>query len=449
MKKTAQIYCLGNYRQVDTAHCDITFVDSIESLPADVGGLLLLSLSAEQQDLILNQLHASHRYWTWRVYGLEDSARLSLMADGLWDEALCLEDYEQHQSKLTLIHSPEEVDPLLGWLWLDNTRSLIPVKSGDTPSLYSYPLLESIHPDLESPYRYLMSEINRELLVSERLVDRVRVCGNCQGGHLNYVDVCPSCHDFDIESSQSLHCFTCGYVGAQDEFLRSTKLECPKCLTQLRHIGVDYDKPIETHRCNSCQQRFAEAETRVSCFSCDHKNEISDLIVRRIHQCKIGYQGDHSIRHGHRLTTPELMLKGKVDVAFFNSILVWSNKLAKRSQEEHLILGLYLPRLDGYGKLYGDAKMFSLTEQIASRLNGLFRETDICCQVRNDMLLVLMPHATEQSLPVLQEKIESLAALIEEDNFSLKVFAWKLPDENLADDAALWIQNKLMDVYAL
>ncbi|WP_207905750.1 hypothetical protein [Aestuariirhabdus litorea] len=410
--------------------------------------MLILALSPEQQDQTLRAFHRLHRFWSWRIYVVEPSDLSAVLSDGQWEEERCLGELEKHRAKLPLIHNPDEVDPLLGWLWLDSGRSLIPVKDGSDASLYVYPLLESIHPDLESPYRYLMSELNRELLGTEQLVDRIRVCGGCQGGHLNYLDVCPFCHELDIESSQSLHCFTCGYVGEQGEFLRSGRLECPKCLTPLRHIGVDYDRPIETHRCNSCNQKFAQADTRVSCFSCGQKNEIHDLIVRKIHQYKIGYQGGHSIRYGHRLTTPELMLKGKVDAAFFNSLLVWSNKLARRTKQQHLLMGLYLPGLADYGKLYGEARMFALTEQIAYRLNGLFRETDVCCQVRNELLLVLMPYAARESLPVLQSKIETLAAMIEEDDFRLQVFAWGLPDDTLADDAANWIQSRLTQVYA-
>ena len=36
-------------------------------------------------------------------------------------------------------------------------------------------------------------------------------------------------------------------------FLSSGALACPKCTTRLRHIGADYDRPLENHTCNVCR----------------------------------------------------------------------------------------------------------------------------------------------------------------------------------------------------
>ncbi|MCV5275922.1 hypothetical protein OFC49_34870, partial [Escherichia coli] len=85
-------------------------------------------------------------------------------------------------------------------------------------------------------------------------------------------------------------------------------------------------------------------------------------------------------QHGKSIQAPELSIKGKVEVSFFQNLLVWLNKVALRHKEQHLLLGLHLPTIDEYGKQYGDAKLFSLMDQLTRRLSGLFRDTDICCQ---------------------------------------------------------------------
>ena len=119
-----------------------------------------------------------------------------------------------------------------------------------------------------SSHSWLQQKQQENLLEAGELLDRLRQCPSCSSSRLNYVDVCPECHALDIVREPSLHCFVCGHVGPQQAFLKGDALVCPNCLSQLRHIGSDYDRPLENYRCRSCGAFFVDAEVDVRCIDC-------------------------------------------------------------------------------------------------------------------------------------------------------------------------------------
>lgn len=439
------IYYLGSRTQCVLDTHRVVCVKNLNELPDSIGCVLIIANDIDDQ---LEEFHRLRKYWSWRVYVTSSSLLSEHLSDGVWQETQVVQ-CDEHRHRLETLKVNQEIDPLLGWLGLDETRQLLPFRDSNSASVYRYPLLDAYLPDLESPDRFLFSETKRDLLFNRNLVDRIRVCNQCGGGHLNYIETCPECHHFDIEEQVSLHCFTCGHVAEQSRFRRGGKLQCSKCLTLLRHIGVDYDRPLENHVCNQCHHAFAEAHTMVNCLSCEYQAEVTKLVVRKIYALGIGEQGQYMLRHGKQLSLPQFMLKGKVDPNYFVSVLAWLNKIALRHQEVHLLLGLCLPRLSEYARTKGDAKTFALTEQITHRLNNLFRESDLCCQYKQDIVFVLMPKTGRKEFPILQQKIEQLCNLIDEPDFVLNVFNWELPNKELNEEPLLWLQQCLGEIYAV
>ncbi|EIO2343487.1 diguanylate cyclase [Vibrio parahaemolyticus] len=389
----------------------VILVNQIEEVPVGLGGMVCISYQDTQQiNHALKAFFKEKGRWSWAVYVTVETPYSRCIADGVFEEVESKKVWRSIQSKIDSIDEPDVLDPLIGWLGVNRQRRVSALKSLESTSIYSFPIIDLLFPDIYSTYRYVLSEQGRGVLEPEALIDRIRVCSHCNSGHLNYVEVCPDCSSIDIDSQSSLHCFTCGHVGEQHSFQRRGKLECPKCLTQLRHIGVDYDRPLENHVCHSCSSLFVEAATISQCLSCDSKI--------------------------------------KVEVSFFQNLLVWLNKVALRHKEQHLLLGLHLPTIDEYGKQYGDAKLFSLMDQLTRRLSGLFRDTDICCQYKQDVLLVLMPNTTNASLSVLQQKLSDLGDLVEDEEFELDVFAWGLPDPVIEGGVSVWIESLMGEIYA-
>ena len=443
------LYWLGNNAPEAAMFEQVIRVTTVDDLPDIWGGILCLSLDdPQEQNTMLATMFSHPKFWSWSTYVVQNNPYCECLTDGIFNEKVAFEHGKNTKIKLSKLPDIEKIEPFVGWLGINRQRRIRPVKQLNSLTIYRYPIIEALYPELYSSYRFIVTETKREMLEAERLVDRIRVCKQCNGGHLNYVEVCPNCKSIDIDVQTSLHCFTCGHVGDQQSFLRKGKLECPKCITQLRHIGVDYDRPLETHICHKCSHLFVEADTISHCLNCDTQTDIAELIVQKIHQLKLGQLGEYVYQHGKILQAPELSIKGKVDAGYFENILLWVNKVALRHDEEHLLLSMHLPRLEEYSNLYGDSKLFALLDQITNRLNGLFRDTDICCQYKQDVLLVLMPKTKISTMPVLQNKIEQLTQLIEDELFTLHVSAFKIPDPRINDGVKIWLAETVGNIYA-
>ncbi len=232
---------------------NVEYINDVEALPAGMGGMFCVNASEPKQlEVILKAFYQQQERWSWAVYTTIETPYSRCVTDGTFDLTTSYKAWQSSRSRLESVPQVTSLDPLIGWLGINRNRRLTAMKSLESSSIYTYPLIEAFYPDIYSTYRYVLSEKARDILESEQLMDRIRVCTHCNSGHLNYVEVCPQCSSIDIESQSSLHCFTCGHVGEQQSFQRRGKLECPKCLTQLRHIGVDYDRPLENHVCNQC-----------------------------------------------------------------------------------------------------------------------------------------------------------------------------------------------------
>ncbi|MCG9683250.1 diguanylate cyclase [Vibrio sp. Isolate23] len=428
----------------------VIYVRSVQELPEVFGGAACIAFSNQDtQKETLKAFYQQKLRWSWCLFSTEENTLTTCLTDGLFDENTAFDLWHNTQKKLSTASDIQALDPIIGWLGVNRERRITSLKNVSEPTIYQYPLIEFLYPELDSAYRYALSEQSRNILEKEHLIDRIRLCSQCNSGHLNYVDVCPICQSIDIESQSSLHCFTCGHVDDQQAFTRKGKLACPKCLTQLRHIGVDYDRPLENQKCHTCSNMFVEASTITQCMSCDSKVPVHELIERKIYQYKLGESGQYIYQHGKATQAPELSIKGKVEAGYFVNLISWLNKVALRHNENHLILALYLPSIDHYGQQHGDTKLFALIEQITARLSGLFRDTDICCQYKQDVLLVLMPKTHHSSLSAIQNKLSALSKLIEEDDFELNVFARSLPDHAFNGDPESWLEALLREIYAV
>lgn len=146
------------------------------------------------------------------------------------------------------------------------------------------------------------------------------------------------------------------------------------------------------------------------------------MVIRKLYQYSLGDRGKYIFINGNDLDAPILSIKNKVNIDYFTNLLNWINKLAIRHNEHHLLLGLYLPSLDEYGKHHGDDKLYLLTKQITNRLGESFRDTDICCQYKEDILYIFMANTDKSRLNILEHKLSTIMDTINERTFIINVF---------------------------
>ena len=128
-----------------------------------------------------------------------------------------------------------------------------------------------------------------------------------------------------------------------------------------------------------------------------------------------------------------------IDKTSFHNLLVWINKLALRHEQSHVLLGVKVSGIENYTHQFGEIKRLQLIDTISNNFNGILRDTDICCQYDNEILLLLMPMTPTDSSPIIEHKIKGIADRIESELIDLNVYIWSLPDKQLHNNASGWL----------
>ncbi|WP_372881785.1 hypothetical protein [Psychromonas sp.] len=397
-----------------------------------------IDLDTQQQDQLLSRIHQSEHGWTWTVYVKSHSELSEYLCDGL----LSQQKISNTAAKLSLL-SKTPADKLLAYLWLNENRKLKPKRDRYSDSIYSYPLLNLYHHAQKTPFIYLAKQLESNNFAESKFVDRVRYCRQCNSGHLNYIETCPSCFSPNIKEQLSLHCFTCGHVADKKKFIHQSGLTCPNCLTHLKHIGVDYDRPLEMFVCLDCNHDFIEAKTKASCLSCDHLSDISELIMRNLLEYKKGENAHFLLVHGGNSHISHISLSGNVDKPIFQAMLSWRNQLSIRHKQEDLLIALKFKNIAPFLNAYGEIALIELINQLSENLDLIFRDSDISCQYSDDSVLILLPMTGKASLPVLQKRLTDTIEKIEYEHIYLQIKVWSLPDPSLPEDNAQWLAEKM------
>ncbi len=399
----------------------------------------------DEQDQLLIQLRMHPRWFMFPVFILQSSPLSAYLCDGLLQDDLLLriEQFEQRYQLLKLDPEKGLTERLLSYLWLWPGRTLMAKAYPESPRLYDYPLAALWTDQDNELFAWLYSMERDGLIEGAELVDRVRYCSSCHSGHLNYVETCPECGSIDVGTESALHCFACGHVAAQSDFLHGGHLSCPNCLSQLRHIGVDYDRPLENYRCHSCHSLFVDGVVKVRCLENRHEQSPEQLIMRTIRHYQLTDAGVMFIRNGAlRNLIPE-WIGGNVAKEHFYWLLLWQNKLALRHKVFHLVVALKFINLAQAIYHLGEAEAITRIDALTQRLQSVLRLTDVCCHYRDDILLFFLPNTPANQIEVITRKLANLGAEQSSHQLHLDFRLQPLPDATLDDNAALWIEQLL------
>lgn len=269
---------------------------------ADACGFLLEDGSTELQDALLWHIRGSRWWHAW--VALSPKAPVSpfeSLADARQTRERAVHAAVLVQSARAELLAATHLDfeeRLLQFLFIRDGAQLQPLCDRQSHYLYRYPLAEALGADEERVTRVLLDLQRRRFLEPGLPLDRVRHCRKCSSAHPHYHDVCPHCRSIQIEKSAALHCFTCGHVAPQADFMQDSKLVCPQCNASLRHIGVDYDRPLTQYACADCHHAFIEPAVQVRCLDCGELAEPDALDVRSIAPLRLSARGRAALREG-------------------------------------------------------------------------------------------------------------------------------------------------------
>ncbi|MBV7315123.1 hypothetical protein [Shewanella sp. NIFS-20-20] len=419
------------------------FIDNMnELLNVDLNNayFVIAAAPAEQDELLL-YLRKQYTTGLCLIFVTAASRMSPYLANGLFGEDVDkhVDKYLHKKSLVNLYYEKNHEFTLLTYLWLHPDFELTPMKDPQGASLFYYPIFEAWGISNVDSFALLAQLQAKGWLESTRLISRVRFSPCCHSSHLNYIDVCPRCFDLDINIMASLHCFNCGHIGEQSAFRDAGVLACPNCFTQLRHIGVDYDRPIETHSCRCCHHMFVDANVQAQCLECDEKHALDELVVRNIHTYRLAQSGRLLVIQG-AMTQIFSEISGNVmDSNQFYWVIKWQNELARRHHHRHAIIAIKVLNLD---EIVSSELSFLQLQEFQERLSSIVRTTDACSQFTEEGLLLFLPFVNSNQLQSVYKKLTELTSSLSQE-FQFQFNHVELPSE-IGIDVKSWLVDNFV-----
>lgn len=297
----------------------------------------------------------------------------------------------------------------------DTTLKPVPTKSSLMG--YSFPFLDV---NIEQ-YEYqevidlFMVGLDKGYL-SEDFVDYVHLCSNCLSGFINYRETCPKCGTGKHESQHTIHHFVCGYVGPESDFQHKKGLVCPKCDRQLRHIGVDYDKPSLVSECEN-GHIFQQPVMKTFCFNCHEENELGNLFDYKINEYTLTASGAHVAVSGKTKEKREVEeLEGFVSLAVFKTFLKVEIQRQKALQKTSSVTYMNLMLAPSTLKNHQD-EYTAFSHELAKLVKNQLKPTEIVSFLNDDVFLVLTPEQSKEETSARFEEIKSTMLSVIKNNF--------------------------------
>lgn len=196
----------------------------------------------------------------------------------------------------------------VNFMFTRGRKMLAPVIDPHSVIGNTYPEL-SINFDREEGSQVLdiLDWAEREGMIWPDFADKIYLCNNCSSGLLSYREVCPHCNSSHVDSQDLVHHFPCAHIAPISEFRNPVDgtMSCPKCNKQLRHIGVDYDKPSVINKCNNCSSSFQDMFVKAKCLNCQQDTDVQYLVPRNLYKYKFTKKGRSAAVNGLFTTREE------------------------------------------------------------------------------------------------------------------------------------------------
>ncbi len=275
--------------------------------------------------------------------------------------------------------------------------------------------------------------------LAERLVEIAHVCPTCGSIQVIFRDGCQACGSPDVRTIDLVHHFRCGHQGPETQFTgRHGLYICPKCRRELRHFGLDYDKPGEVTVCGACGHTSAETTVHGRCLSCHASFPAADAPKLRIFDYTLTGAGIHAVLSGQvRMFDPARLLEQNLPLMPLDTLFMMARKLGalgNRSVVQTLLMTVCLNRAIAESQSSGEE--IRLLVKIGVELVKVIRETDTAAYDRGNLYL-LMPAANRADAHAVQSRMMNALRPVF-DAAILERLAWRAEgvEEFLASAAA-------------
>ncbi len=335
--------------------------------------------------------------------------------------------------KARTLAEPEETEDevmaknltLLRFLYCRPDSGLGPAVDTRSPVGYSHPLAGLLFQAATPAEMDMLDELEDARLIKAGLVDRIHLCPKCDHYQINFREICPSCRSLNFRDEPAVHHYSCGCVGPERDFTRGTALICPKCSKELRHIGVDYDRPTAQLWCEECGANFLEALVQCYCLACGETFPPEEAVVRLIKSYTLTPEGRTAAEKG---TLPsfglmELLRKeiGLYRPEIFRELYRLETACCKRypGYRSTMIQFSSNALKEAFAKS-GLRWTRELRKELAELFRSSFRTTDILTLLNDDDFAVILTHTGTDRAQAVVDRIDKVVHSLFKVDFDLR-----------------------------
>jgi len=240
-----------------------------------------------------------------------------------------------------------------------------------------------------------LEDLATRMCLERTFYDRIHLCPQCAHCAINFREISPKTRRADISRVDMLHHFKCGHVAPVKDFVSGLDYVCPKCSTQLRHIGTDYERLGQMYVDNETGETFDEPEIECVCLSCGLVTDPDHLLQRNISTYTLSERGLLAAETGYLYEVSLDAVLMDHDLQIYNPIY-FQRQLAvemERSRRYRHHLGLALLRLDqheGFLEQYGE-KSKQYLAQVAETIRSNTRSSDVIGRHEQNSIIMLFP----------------------------------------------------------
>ncbi len=412
---------------------ETTTIDKIESIPYTDVAYWLIDMRIWQEGWeILCQIrrHLCPAIYLRPVLFIIDSdtipAEIVTASDGNIHRSSCderlLEEWvsrvdhiNQWSSHLNNASSGSDTNIAFKALRLISSRNieLEPITTIRRHSGYVYPLLEPLFAKRDSGVLETLDFLESQHLLNGRFISRAHFCGHCASAFLNFKETCPQCASDDIQSDELVHHFKCAYTAEITNFRKEDRLVCPKCERELKHIGVDYDKPSIIYNCNSCSHRFQDPTIMTACYNCGRQAEPENQQTRTVQAFSISAIGKNAADYGldtlfTNILDSELNLFS--EKAFNDFLRIEQSRIKRYKVSNSSLVLIRFSDLDNlYIKLGANA--VEVFHELSIIFKSILRHSDVITAKNETIFFVIL---TETRVEHAQRAVERLQTSVHE-----------------------------------
>jgi diguanylate cyclase (GGDEF)-like protein len=289
--------------------------------------------------------------------------------------------------------------------------ALEPVSNLASPIGYCYEMAQEIFETRPGEEVKQLDHLAGLGYLDRQFFDKIHLCV-CERRQfaINFREVCVKCRSSNIDITDMIHHYSCGYTGAEPEFQDGIRYVCPKCDEELKHIGVDYEKVSTDYVCAACGHVFTEPDIGCQCLACEQRFDVERAFVRTLYIYRINAKGTLVASRGTMegeitagsLIDPELNV---YSFDYFEERLAQEFAGAIRYKRPLSVVAAEIDRLDAFEAAHGRQASARKLRDFAAIAKESLRDSDAAAVFDQTILVLILTDTPFDGASVLANRL--------------------------------------------